>query len=101
MNEKTFIGSIKTFDNQYGIMHSLTLNPADLKLLHSKLTKFTTQKGQTFESVSISIKESKKGNWYAEIYERKNTQPQSDSSNETGDFDSKPLPSIDPDDLPF
>lgn len=86
--DKIFVGSTKHFHNQYGDMYSITLNIADLKKLHEEMTEFTTKEGKTLKSVTINIKEGKKG-WYTEVYKPKKKETQPDET------------VIDPDDLPW
>jgi hypothetical protein len=88
MADKIFIGKVeeKTFNNGGSII-KLNLSPKDKALLNSS------------EYVTVEIKKSTKGNWYAEVSQRP-VQPTQMRSNYSY---SQPQNIIDdnPDDLPF
>ena len=56
--EKTFIGNVKEFKNNYWTMYNLWLSKDDIKKLVFNEKWFA----------NINIKQSKSGKWYAELY---------------------------------
>jgi len=56
--EKTFVGNVKEFKNNYWTMYNLWLSKDDIKKLVFNEKWFA----------NINIKQSKKGKWYAELY---------------------------------
>ena len=56
--EKTFVGNVKEFKNNYWTMYNLWLSKDDIKKLVFNEKWFA----------NINIKQSKSGKWYAELY---------------------------------
>ena len=62
MNDKVFVWSVKEMSNDYWTMYSIGIKKEDLEKLVF---------GDTGRA-NLSMKKSKKGTWYLEVYEPKN-----------------------------
>ena len=59
--EKIFFGSVKEMTNEYGTMYSIWIRKEDLNKLEFNEKGFA----------NLSLKKSKKGTWYMEVYQPK------------------------------